>query len=122
MTKHDKSIRKADIIGLTLFVFILFGICLACLIIVEEMDSTFSYETEVVVGTVTNYFAYDAYVTIEFNNETRYDIKFGDYDFTVNSNLIVRLTRYNYDGFIIHKHDEQWTVSDIMKLPSLNEE
>lgn len=86
---------------------------------VANLYASVSYDT--VQGEVTDYDIFDDYINITFNNNQSFDIVYQEnMDFTVNSQLIVKLKRYDYDGVFLSS-DDYWRVDSITKVPSKEE-
>jgi len=103
----------AFLIGIVIF----FGISLYDVFKYEE-----SAEIIIVEGEITDYEIYEDYFVLEFDNETKYKINYGTgwdaniYDFTVNSKLILKLRKHNYDGMFFDP-GKRWNIDSIIKVP-----
>lgn len=114
---------EKSMIILTIFAgcFLVFGI----IVFYDATRSMESEKTIIVEGEITDYKIFEDYFVLEFDNETRYKISYGDgwgdniYDFTVNSKMIIRLNRNTYDG-ILFKADKEWNINSIVKVPDKN--
>jgi len=108
---------KNSIIIWSVLIVLTIGAGLIAIYVHESLMVSVCDESEIVEGHVTDVTTYEDYIEIEFNGNQRYKIKYPDSaDFTVNSELVVKLKRSTYKGIFIEA-DKEWRVDSIIKVP-----
>ena len=111
---------KADLFMGALFIFAIIVLGVAFIVAMDSQAILDNMEEVTIVGEVTDVEVFDDYLLITFNNNTEEVFKV-DYpddttDLTVNSELIVKLSRTTHDGIIL-KMDKYWDIDSIVKIP-----
>ena len=89
----------------------------------ETMASVDEYDEIRLIGEITEVIPLEETMIIIFNGNETYEVKYpveSYTDLTVNSELIVTLRKYTFQGIFI-KSDNMWTIQKIIKVPEVKE-
>ena len=122
--KAEKMSMGDKVCMIEKYILLIFAIGCLCFAIFAFIDIEIvmgSQEVIVVEGEVINVDVYNDYLDITFDNGETYKVKYPSgwgtksIDLTVNSKLIVKMSRYTKDGFFIKSSD--WKIDSIVKVP-----
>lgn len=112
------------LIGVILLLILIVSVFICFFISMSEtMVSATEYDEIRVIGEITEVIPLEETMIIIFNGNETYEVNYpvGLYtDLTVNSELIVTLRKYTFQG-IFFKSDNIWTIQKIIKVPGVKE-
>lgn len=108
------------IIGLVILItLVISGFICMMILVGEQTYSLTEYEEIRLVGKITEVIPLDETMIITFNGNETYEVNYPAQmhtDLTVNSEMIVTLRKYTFQGIFV-KSDDAWVIHKIIKIP-----